>query len=607
MKLNILIVISFIPYIVKKHINVIDIETFGGENLVPYCISTMYNSKTKTFLGDGCIGRWLDWVFRFCKTGTTFYAHNLNFDGSVILNNLNSVISLYGKITLFNGNLYGFTIKKNEVLLSFKCSARLIPLSLNEISNIFETKKKLILDYSINKFPDNDDIIKVNEIITYCERDVEITNNFILKLCLSLNICGLSGFGLISRSYSLSGVALFIFKNFFNDFKINLLLEDKLDSLCRPGYYGGRCEVFGNPIKNDFIYHFDFSGMYSNRLTEDYPCGNLFINNNPTDINTPGIYCVNVYSDIKLPILPYREPKTGKLLFPNGEFSGVYSWEELMLFLENGGVIKKIKWGLQFSEIKPIFKNFAENCIKYRKNDKISKIVWKLIPNSFIGRLGLRRSNEETKIIKENQYDPTTLDVISDRKIGNFWLVRIKKIDNEVKITNGNVIYALFVTAKARILWWNSAVTVEKNGGRLLYCDTDSIFASFRRNVIGETHGNVFWDPNNKETEIEDACFASCKMYSIKYKDKNATKIKGVSRVNTSITFNEFKEYFYSKKLIKFSDTQFRKNFINMQIIETSKIIDFRCYDKRIFNVEKTHTDPIRVYEDTLYNEKPAN
>jgi hypothetical protein len=42
-----------------------------------------------------------------------------------------------------------------------------------------------------------------------------------------------------------------------------------------------------------------------------------------------------------------------------------------------------------------------------------------MIPNSFIGRLGLRNDNERTIILDDNDYNPRFLDVISDKKINN--------------------------------------------------------------------------------------------------------------------------------------------------------------------------------------------
>jgi hypothetical protein len=90
-------------------------------------------------------------------------------------------------------------------------------------------------------------------------------------------------------------------------------------------------------------------------------------------------------------------------------------------------------------------------------------------------------------------------------------------------------------------------------------------------------------------------------MYSILYKDKSLTKIKGISKINDKINFNKFKNNFYTQKTIDISDTQFRKNFINMKILNSTKIIDFGCYNKRIFNISKTRTYPVKI--NTLYND----
>jgi hypothetical protein len=64
---------------------------------------------------------------------------------------------------------------------------------------------------------------------------------------------------------------------------------------------------------------------------------------------------------------------------------------------------------------------------------------------------------------------------------------------NEINKTSNNVIYPAIITSKARIVWWTNALEIIKNGGRLLYCDTDSMFVSFNRNIIGEKHGSIEW------------------------------------------------------------------------------------------------------------------
>jgi hypothetical protein len=104
-----------------------------------------------------------------------------------------------------------------------------------------------------------------------------------------------------------------------------LNININLDLKIRSAYYGGRCEVFGNKYKDDFVYHYDFSGMYSNRLLEEYPIDDPVEIIDPINITQPGFYYVDIYSsNFEIPILPYRTENLNKLIFPNGNFSGVY-------------------------------------------------------------------------------------------------------------------------------------------------------------------------------------------------------------------------------------------------------------------------------------------
>jgi hypothetical protein len=170
-------------------------------------------------------------------------------------------------------------------------------------------------------------------------RDVEIVSSFLFKISIILkNIIPNWPY----TCYSISGLALNLFKLKFDNFKINLSLSIPLDEIIRESYYGGRCEVFGNPLLGDYIYHFDFTGMYSNRLKEAFPLGEPEKKIRPAWENKPGFYSVRVRSNLDIPILPFRCKQTNKLLFPNGEFSGVYWYEELDLFLNEGGVLVEI-------------------------------------------------------------------------------------------------------------------------------------------------------------------------------------------------------------------------------------------------------------------------
>ena len=123
----------------------------------------------------------------------------------------------------------------------------------------------------------------------------------------------------------------------------------------------------------------------------------------------------------------------------------------------------------------------------------------------------------------------------------------IKKKDNIELKTNisSNVAISSAITSKARIRLYNAQQSVIKNGGRMLYSDTDSIIAAYKKNVINETHGEIFWDDKNKETIIKDAVFVGPKTYGILYNNgKTVVKIKGFYQ--NSIDFIELKNKFYS-------------------------------------------------------------
>lgn len=579
-------------------INVIDIETYGRDKLVPYCCCIVYKNKKIVSYGLSCIKNILEYIFLNCDNFSIFFAHNLTFDGLIMLNNLKTDIKILNKGTLLRGcSIYSLSLTKNNKTIKFQCSSKILPLPLKDIALRLNLPAKIDIDHSLINDKNYKEKDIMESIIDYCKRDVHITQLFLNKINDELkNIYP----GWWIWSYTISGLALKIFDTKFNK-NIKLNLSNEEDKHIRPAYYGGRCEVFGNPIDGDLIFHYDFSGMYTNRLKELFPYGNFRIICKPNNLAMVGFYHIDVESNIEdIPILPYRCPHTKKLLFPNGLFSGLYWYEEIELFEKNGGKVLSINWGIVFEKEDYIFKDFSDFCISNRNKSNLNKILWKMIPNSFIGRLGLKNDFEETIILNDDEYDPFKYNVISDKKINNQWLVTIKS--NNIKKTSNNVIYPAIITSKARIIWWKNAMAIKNKGGRLLYCDTDSMFVSFNRNIIGEKHGDIEWVDNKKDTVIKKACFAGNKAYSVVYNDSSKIKIKGIK--NNNISFEEFENKFYSSEYIDFKFDLFEKKLFSMKISEIIKKIKFNNYDKRIFIKNKKFTEPIKIFENTLLNEK---
>ncbi len=142
------------------------------------------------------------------------------------------------------------------------------------------------------------------------------------------------------------------------------------------GFFGGRCEIVGNPYKGDKLYHFDFPNMYGNLLKEDLPLGNLEFKKGGIYKGEPGFYkCMIRQLKTMFPVLPYREEKiseTGETLvniyYPYGRFEGTYYSEELNFFLGLGGEILEIEYAYVFkdAEFKPIYKDYMKFLIKKR-------------------------------------------------------------------------------------------------------------------------------------------------------------------------------------------------------------------------------------------------
>jgi hypothetical protein len=106
---------------------------------------------------------------------------------------------------------------------------------------------------------------------------------------------------------SVASISTNLFLRQFNEFKIKLENKKEIDESIRPAYYGGRCEIFGNPYKNcDQILHMDYNNMYAEILKTNFPTGDLYVEKNVKDLSKEGFYFVDVISDLRIPVLPNR-------------------------------------------------------------------------------------------------------------------------------------------------------------------------------------------------------------------------------------------------------------------------------------------------------------
>jgi hypothetical protein len=412
-----------------------------------------------------------------------------------------------------------------------------------------------------------------------------------------------------SFSYSFSAIALNIFEKRYNNYNILVKTDKKEDEGFRESYTGGRCEVFGNLYPTyEKIVHFDFKNWYGAIMQEDFPTGEFKKINKPENHDEPGFYEAEVLSEgFEIPILPnkhkedlgetsliWEKDANYGVIYPNGRFTGTFYSEELNLFVKNGGKITKLFKSTIFTgKKKPIFREFATKIIELRNVS--DSTTWKNLLVNFYGRMAMGPKTTESIIgIEENYIEiRKKKKILKEIWIGNIFIIEIEK--NEEEVVNSAVWYAAIITARGRIKLWENLEEVKKNGGRPLYCATDSIFAAFnkcreKRSMDTKT---ITW-----EEGVEDAVFAGINTYSLNKGTEWQTKIAGIPR--NTINFKEFKETFYTNWEKEFKIKINKSQIFNEESKEYELSIKLNNYKKRILSLDRKTSKPWKKMNNEL-------
>ena len=405
----------------------------------------------------------------------------------------------------------------------------------------------------------------------------------------------------LDNIFSSPSLSIKIFIKNYSKNKISFNLKSTEKKMIKNSYFGGRCEVYGNPSKKEKIFHYDFSGMYAQCMTEKFPYGNCYIIENPKNLLNPGFYYIEYISNNFIPVLPHRSNINNKLMFTNGLNKGFFWFEEINLFLKMGGVIKNIELGLIYEKYDYLFRDFVEDFTELRKENDIMNTFGKLVINSLYGRLGMNDMESETLVIEKNEfeeiYNSINKKILSFNVINDCVIVELKT-DKKIRV-KGNIALASSITSKARIKLYHAQQDVTKNGGKLLYSDTDSVYACYDRDVYKEKHGILDWSQDKKR--IKDAVFISSKTYAVKYEDNSeSVKIKGFD--NKLIDFNDLKTKFYKKeRFLNFENRYISKKNMEMFNIENTKNLSLNSYDKRRFSEDFLYTEPLNCTNLSIY------
>ncbi len=319
-------------------------------------------------------------------------------------------------------------------------------------------------------------------------------------------------------------------------------VDIETEAFIKKAYFGGRTEAFYighfKAPPDHLIASLDINSSYPFQCTKDLPCGQPFFYSFPQDFipNSPlpkvkgkreyfkqkflaprfatsllpksytpcyenfeetffGVMKCKVATypqDEDIPLLGCRYNE--RLVFPwvkVGKQQDFYITSIEYDFIQQHNLpytIKPIE-GYHFKRV-PFARKFMLENYKIRKQkgkiegDKFMDVLYKLIMNSWYGRTAMRRirpsicfyhSQDQDYLMKRFNYRK---NLIAAHRYKNQAIVKTEQFA-DVNMAAPQI--ATFVTAYGRMQLYEGFMAVKKVGGKVLYCDTDSILFSFHK------------------------------------------------------------------------------------------------------------------------------
>ena len=360
--------------------------------------------------------------------------------------------------------------------------------------------------------------------IEYCRRDCEITHGFVTKMKEKYDSIGAKlkatiGSTSLQYYYDTTPTTQRPFKNKFTPHELQFMQK---------GLYGGRTEAFFNKPIKDKLWCYDVNSLYPSVMHDfQFPILEKRRFTKKPNLKHEGIIHARVTCPVSayLPYLPCRTDNT--LFFPVGTFDTHTTYFELREAVKIGYKIEKVYNALEFTAGKKHFfkdfiaTNYKARLIAQENKDQLLSDTFKLIMNNLFGKFG--QDNEKTELIR---YSPgEALKYPFAELLDDNWMLCRERGDYP---PHTNFIWAAYVTAYARHRLFEYAQKVIKDGGQLLYCDTDSLFFKSEHEIITDSK-------KLGEFKLEGifaaAYFKGLKNYRLTTPDgKNHYKVRGIPR-----------------------------------------------------------------------------
>lgn len=393
-----------------EEINDLKIETYFSEDYS--IILDSFEDRSTKVLYDLVLR--ISTIVRQEKSIMTIDFHNFSrFDGIILIKHLACHHKNYKlKPLMRNRMLYELAVYSGKKLLfRFRDSLHLLPGKLDDIA------KNLCPGLGPKGSIPYDEVILSNivsmkkSLLDYMKQDILLLGGVMQKAQERFwNLYKVD----IESKITAASMAMTIFRMRYYDqdnWPIHIPSRNE-DTFIRRGYYGGHTDVYIPYGEN--LYNYDANSLYPFAMLKfAMPGGKPVWHGNLGGKDLDSLFgFIEAYvvcpKTIKRPFLPYKD-KNKILIFPTGEFVGVYYSEELKYARDLGYTVIPIS-GYLFERKESPFKDFVSSLFESRLEAKkygneAFSFVYKLLMNSLYGRFGINPKSTTTEISDQYRYN----------------------------------------------------------------------------------------------------------------------------------------------------------------------------------------------------------
>jgi hypothetical protein len=222
---------------------------------------------------------------------------------------------------------------------------------------------------------------------------------------------------------------------------------------------GARVELFSGGGRGRIAYC-DINSLYPWCMTQPFP---EYMEKMGT-LDGYGIAKINIrVPKMTIPPLPVKDAE-GRLLFPTGKLSGVWTIHEIKNAVSVGCKVQKIFWIYGSKTGKPYYRDYIQTMYQNRLASKTGaeNLFWKLLMNNLYGRLAIGGVISRSLLLTEA--NKLTGLPYGKKLLGDYEMPLPKFT---------NYLHAAYVLSYARIRLFSFLKSVPEKD--LIYCDTDSV------------------------------------------------------------------------------------------------------------------------------------